>query len=200
MKRLLIILVPLLAISLLLGSAAVLAGKGERTRPKADIPTPAPSTPDETRAVLKDSAVLEETIPGATREAAAGEQISRWVMSNGGSWGSSSMWQVGATLGQSSVGSGGSVAYQMNSGFWAAPVSEDPGCCDNAGDANHDGSVDISDLTYFVDFMFGGGPPPVCLDEFDNDANCSNDISDLTFYVEYMFGGGPSPECGCAEA
>ena len=67
------------------------------------------------------------------------------------------------------------------------------GCCINPGDADHSGSVDISDLVYCVDYMFGGGPGPICVEEFDNDGNCVLDISDLTYFVDYLFGGGPPP-------
>ena len=67
------------------------------------------------------------------------------------------------------------------------------GCCDLPGDANDDASYDISDLTYFIEYMFGGGPGPVCMEEFDNDGSCTLDISDLTYYVDFMFGGGPAP-------
>lgn len=67
------------------------------------------------------------------------------------------------------------------------------GCCVHPGDADKNGSVDISDLTYFVDYMFGTGSGPVCTEEFDNDGNCNQDISDLTYFVDYLFGGGPLP-------
>ena len=70
------------------------------------------------------------------------------------------------------------------------------GCCDTPGDADNTGSVNISDLTYYVDYLFSGGPGPVCMEEFDNDGNCSLDISDLTYHVDYMFAGGLSP-VGC---
>ncbi len=69
-------------------------------------------------------------------------------------------------------------------------------CCVNAGDADHNGSVDISDVTNYVDYLFGGGAAPVCMEEFDNDADCQLTISDLTYFVDYLFGGGPAPaEC-----
>jgi hypothetical protein len=68
--------------------------------------------------------------------------------------------------------------------------------CIQPGDANLDYSVNISDLTFFVDYMFAGGPRPPCPEQFDNDNNCSVDISDLTYYVDFMFSGGPPPmEC-----
>ena len=71
--------------------------------------------------------------------------------------------------------------------------SASPSCCVVRGDSNGDGNRDISDLTYYVDFMFGGGPSPVCADEGDSNADGNLDISDLTFYVDFMFGGGPAP-------
>jgi hypothetical protein len=69
-----------------------------------------------------------------------------------------------------------------------------PSCCLNRGDLNHsDGTIpaDISDLTYIVNYIFGGGPPPVCYEEGDLNASGFVDISDLTYLVDFMFGGGP---------
>ena len=66
-------------------------------------------------------------------------------------------------------------------------------CCVLRGDINHDGSIDITDLTYLVDYFFGGGPPPPCLEEADVNGDGSVDITDLTYLVDYMFGGGPGP-------
>jgi hypothetical protein len=68
------------------------------------------------------------------------------------------------------------------------------GCCRLRGDNNHDGVQDISDLTFMVDYLFGGGPAPYCLDEGDCNTSGGIDISDLTYYVDYMFGGGPVPD------
>lgn len=71
----------------------------------------------------------------------------------------------------------------------------DPGCCLTRGNVNGSGDqlIDISDLTYLVAFMFGGGPAPPCTDEADVNGDSLQDISDLTFLVAYMFGGGPAP-------
>ena len=69
-------------------------------------------------------------------------------------------------------------------------------CFITRGDCNHSGGptpIDISDLTYFVDFMFAAGSAPYCLMEGDIDASGELDISDLTWLVEYMFQGGPLP-------
>ncbi|MDF1543744.1 MAG: hypothetical protein P1R58_01435 [bacterium] len=83
---------------------------------------------------------------------------------------------------------------------YLAAWTKGAGCCLVPGDANQSGEEDISDLTYFVDFMFASGPPPICMEEFDIALNlpgsqydCTLDISDLTWFVDYMFGGGPPP-------
>ncbi len=63
--------------------------------------------------------------------------------------------------------------------------------------------IDISDLVYLVDYMFTGGPAPVCTEEAD--MNCSGgstpiDIADLVYLVDYMFNQGPVPcRCDCSD-
>ena len=63
------------------------------------------------------------------------------------------------------------------------------------GDINASGQRDISDLTFLVSYMFGGGPPPDPLWAGDVDGSGGTDISDITYYVDYLFGSGPAPEC-----
>ena len=55
------------------------------------------------------------------------------------------------------------------------------------GDANGDGSLDISDLVYLVEYMFHGGEAVSVW----TDCNCDGqvDVSDLVILVEYMFAG-----------
>ena len=60
---------------------------------------------------------------------------------------------------------------------------------------NSDSGPDISDITYLVAYMFGGGPPPPIREAADMDADGEIAINDLTFLVSYLFSGGPSPEC-----
>ena len=66
-------------------------------------------------------------------------------------------------------------------------------CCVVRGDANHSGSIDISDVVYLVSFFFHGGEPPPCLEEADVNDNGAVDISDLTDMVDYMFSSGLPP-------
>ncbi len=59
------------------------------------------------------------------------------------------------------------------------------------------GPIDVSDLTYMVDYLFSGGPPPPCDEEGNVDGLVGPsgpiDISDLTYLVAYLFSGGPEP-------
>ena len=77
------------------------------------------------------------------------------------------------------------------------PCTPNPCDCCNTdgrrGDVNGSGSIDVADLTYLVDYLFGGGPPPPCLLEGDVNGSGGIDVSDLTYLVDYLFGGGPPP-------
>ena len=63
-----------------------------------------------------------------------------------------------------------------------------------SGDVNNDGSVDIADLVYLVDYMFAGGPDPIPQWQ-QGDVDCTGgiDIGDLVYLVDFMFNSGPSP-------
>ena len=77
-------------------------------------------------------------------------------------------------------------------------TSTGSGCCVGIiGNVNNDGGeiIDISDLVYLIDFIFTGGPAPVCLEEanLNNDAGGTIDISDLVYLIDFVFTGGPAP-------
>ncbi|MCB2229146.1 hypothetical protein KQH82_00390 [bacterium] len=84
-------------------------------------------------------------------------------------------------------------------------VTVDNSCCTGqSGNINDDsgGSVDLSDLIYLVNYLFSGGPAPVCLASanVNGDLGCAVDLSDLIYLVNYLFLGGPAPsQCltGC---
>ncbi|MFA6354532.1 MAG: S8 family serine peptidase, partial [Candidatus Paceibacterota bacterium] len=69
--------------------------------------------------------------------------------------------------------------------------------CDGriAGDANGDGSVDISDAVYLISYIFSGGPAPQPLAAGDANGDGSVDISDAVYLISYIFSGGPAPKC-----
>jgi bacillopeptidase F len=63
------------------------------------------------------------------------------------------------------------------------------------GDANGDGTIDIADVVFLVDYLFLNGPPPVPL--LAGDANCDGviDIGDAVYLLNYLFLDGPAPPC-----
>lgn len=63
------------------------------------------------------------------------------------------------------------------------------------GDITLDGNVDIADLTYLVDYLFGGGPAPRVMELADvNGSGTDPDVADLVYLADYLFGGGPPPQ------
>ncbi len=84
----------------------------------------------------------------------------------------------------------GVVLFELNQGY----------ICGNVDNIITGSSpVDISDLTYLVDFLFNFGPPPPFMEAANVDGVSSGgvpvDISDLTYFVDYLFAGGPAPIC-----
>jgi hypothetical protein len=66
------------------------------------------------------------------------------------------------------------------------------------GDANNDGSLDVSDVVYLIGYIFGGGLAPTTIrngnaDGSDADGPGAIDISDVVYLIAYIFSGGPAP-------
>jgi len=70
------------------------------------------------------------------------------------------------------------------------------------GDANADGDVDISDSIFTLEFLFLGGPLPLCSKATDSNDDGEVDISDFILDLHFLFLGSvlslPSPYPGCA--
>jgi hypothetical protein len=63
------------------------------------------------------------------------------------------------------------------------------------GDADGNGSINVADVTFLVDYLFFGGPPPDPKALGDVDCSGSINVGDVTFLVNYLFFGGPPPDC-----
>jgi M6 family metalloprotease-like protein len=74
-----------------------------------------------------------------------------------------------------------------------------PSCCHLPGDANGDQDVNIGDVVFTINYVFGGGAPPSCFDEGDANLDCDYNVGDAVFMISYIFNGGPPPVCGCVE-
>jgi hypothetical protein len=66
------------------------------------------------------------------------------------------------------------------------------------GNVNDDGSVNVVDLTYLVNWLFRGGLAPCVLNSADCNGSCTGpNVADVTYLVSYLFRGGQAPKCGC---
>jgi hypothetical protein len=57
---------------------------------------------------------------------------------------------------------------------------------------NADGVVNVFDIFYLINFLFAGGPGPVCSGDVNVDD--ATDILDVFYLINYLFAGGPPPE------
>jgi len=62
------------------------------------------------------------------------------------------------------------------------------------GDANGNGTINLPDIIYLVNYVFKGGPAPnpICLGDANNTGGNPN-LSDVIFLVNFVFKGGPAP-------
>lgn len=68
-----------------------------------------------------------------------------------------------------------------------------------AGDVDDNGSVNISDITAMVDYLFRNGPEPPIMEACDANGDCSMpNVADLTYIVDYLFKQGDSPQYSCS--
>ena len=68
--------------------------------------------------------------------------------------------------------------------------------CLARGDLDGLPGINVSDVSYLVDYLFFEGPAPDPLELGDVDCSGSLNVEDLTYLVEYLFNSGPPP-CGC---
>ncbi len=172
------------------------------TKPRTEPPAQTPSTtppqeqpqaiPDTTTQTPTNIPAKEQPVTDATASM-TGEQIKWQVISGGGVSSSSASYKLNATLGQTAVGITSSPSYKVSQGFW---YSGSTGCCINRrGNVNNsvgDG-VTVADLTFLVQYLFNGGPTPVCTEEANVNGLAGITVADLTYLVQFLFNGGQQP-------
>ena len=62
------------------------------------------------------------------------------------------------------------------------------------GFINADARFDISDAVTYLNWLFKGGEPPVCMQAADINNDDRTDISDPIFFLNFLFVGGSAPE------
>ncbi len=61
------------------------------------------------------------------------------------------------------------------------------------GDADATDNVDIDDVVYAINYIFGDGPEPVPYESGDADCSGDIDIDDAVYLINYIFSGGNAP-------
>jgi hypothetical protein len=63
------------------------------------------------------------------------------------------------------------------------------------GDANGDGEEppNIADVQFLSNWLFLGGPPPMCMDAADTNDSGAVDLTDVVYLSNFLFLGGPPP-------
>ena len=131
------------------------------------------------------------TATQTSRAVPSGEQIKWQVISAGGNRGTSTSYVLSGTVGQTAVGSGTSTSYKLNQGFWQNFAASNCNC----GDANGDGTINISDAVFLIQYIFAHGtaPSPICLGDANGDGGVN--ISDAVYLIQYIFAHGTAPHC-----
>ena len=65
------------------------------------------------------------------------------------------------------------------------------------GDADGDGSINIADAVFLVNYIFADGTAPSPLASGDADCDQTINIADVVYLVNYIFAGGPIPCAAC---
>lgn len=63
------------------------------------------------------------------------------------------------------------------------------------GDADGNGTIDVADVVFLINYLYAGGPPPDPLLAGDPSCDGIVDVADVIFLINYLFKAGPEPSC-----
>jgi len=63
------------------------------------------------------------------------------------------------------------------------------------GDVDDGGSVNILDITYIINYLYKGGPPPNPIQSGDGNGDLSLNLLDITHLINYLYRDGTPPIC-----
>jgi hypothetical protein len=128
----------------------------------------------------------------------SGEKLNWQVVTASGGIASGGGFKLSSSLGQTAVGKSTSSSFHLVHGFlqnFGTTVAP----CTRCGDADGNGTANISDVVFIISFIFAHGlaPGDCNLPMGLGDANGSGsvNISDAVFLIAYIFAGGAAPHC-----
>ncbi|UCB53690.1 MAG: dockerin type I repeat-containing protein [Candidatus Zixiibacteriota bacterium] len=65
------------------------------------------------------------------------------------------------------------------------------------GDVTGDGTINLGDVVFLINFLFKGGPPPEPVSVGDVNGDCEVNLGDVVYLINYLFKGGPRPQASC---
>ncbi len=68
-----------------------------------------------------------------------------------------------------------------------------------SGDVNGDGSGNLLDITYLINYLYKSGPAPVIMNNGDVNGDCAINLLDVTYFINYLYKAGPGLQPGCVE-
>jgi len=92
----------------------------------------------------------------------------------------------------------GPVSLDLSFVITAGPCDFECDC--EPGNANGDGTINILDIVYLINYKYKSGPPPIPYDTCSGDANCDCrvDILDIVKLINFKYKEGPAP-CTCED-
>ena len=76
--------------------------------------------------------------------------------------------------------------------YWKIVSSDDQGTT-LRGDANYDGTTDVGDVVYLINYLYKGGPSPKPTLAGDVNIDEVVDVGDVVYLINYLYKNGPSP-------
>ncbi len=81
----------------------------------------------------------------------------------------------------------------LNYTLTVTEIEPDPDC----GDCNADGTVNVTDAVFLINYIFAGGPAPDPLSVGDVDCSATTNVTDAVYLITYIFASGPAPCADC---
>ena len=79
-------------------------------------------------------------------------------------------------------------------GFYIDDIRVGPTVSVTAGDVTGDGSVDVADVIYLINYLYKSGPVPSPLQAGDANGDGNVDVADVIYLINYLYKGGPQPD------